>query len=66
MKLDLAMSPFLDINYLLFKIIEGFSQKGVQAPSGLACEWVIPEKITPTTEGMLKISQERGLTALEI
>ena len=55
MKLDLAMSTFLDINYLLFKIIEGFSQKGVQAPSGLACEWVIPEKIhTPTTEGMVE------------
>ena len=31
MKLNLAMSTFLDINYLLFKIIEGFSQKGVQA-----------------------------------
>ena len=55
MKLDLAMSTFFDINYLLFKIIEGFSQKGVQAFSGLACEWIIPEKIhTPTTEGMLE------------
>ena len=48
------MSTFLDIN-LLFKMIEGFSQKGVQASSGLACEWVIPGKIhNPTTEGMLK------------
>ena len=46
---------FFDINYLLFKIIEVFSQKGVQAFSGLACEWVIPEKIDiPTTEGMLE------------
>ena len=43
------MSTLLDIN-LLFKIIEGFSQNGVQASSGLACEWVIPGKIhTPTT-----------------
>ena len=54
LKLDLAMSTLLDIN-LLFKIIEGFSQKGVQASSGLACEWVIPENIhTPTTKGMLE------------
>ena len=48
------MSSFLDIN-LLFKIIEGFSQKGVQASSGLACEWVFPGNThTPTTYGMLK------------
>ena len=32
----LAMSTFLDIQ-VLFKI-KGFSQKGVQAPSALACE----------------------------
>ena len=63
MKLDLAMSTFLDINYLLFKIIEGFSQKGVQAPSGLACEWVIPEKITTTTEGMLENLTGEGVNS---
>ena len=63
MKLDLAMSTFLDINYLLFKIIEGFSQKSVQAPSGLACEWVIPEKITPTTEGMLENLTGEGVNS---
>ena len=64
MKLDLAMSTFLDINYLLFKIIVGFSQKGVQAFSGLACEWVIPEKIhTPTTEGMLENLMGEGVNS---
>ena len=63
MKLDLAMSTFLDINYLLFKIIEGLSQKGVQAPSGLACEWVIPEKLTPTTEGMLENLTGEGVNS---
>ena len=63
MKLDLAMSTFLDINYLLFKIIEGFSQKSVQASSGLACEWVIPEKITPTTEGMLENLTGEGVNS---
>ena len=63
MKLHLTMSTFLDINYLLFKIIEGFSQKGVQAPSGLACEWVIPEKITPTTEGMLENLTGEGVNS---
>ena len=67
MKLDLAMSTFLDINYLLFQIIEGFSQRGVQAFSGLACEWVIPEKSTPQQwKACCKISRERGLTVLEI
>ena len=63
MKLDLAMSTFLDINCLLFKIIEGFSQKGVQAFSGLACEWVIPEKITPTTEGILENLTGEGVNS---
>ena len=63
MKLDLGMSTFLDINYLLFKIIEGFSQKSVLAPSGLACEWVIPEKITPTTEGMLENLTGEGVNS---
>ena len=57
------MSSFLDIN-LLFKIIEGFSQKGVQACSGLACEWVVPEKIyTPTTEGMLENLMGEGVNS---
>ena len=60
---DLAMSTFLDINYSLFKIIEGFSQKGVQASSGLACEWVIPQKITPTTEGMLENLTGEGVNS---
>ena len=66
MKLDLAMSTFLDINYLLFKIIEGSSQKGVQASSGLACEWVIPEKkSTPQQQkACWKIWQERGKSRL--
>ena len=55
------MSTFLDIN-LLLKIIEGFSQKGVQASSGLACQWVIPGKIhTPTTEGMLENLMGEGV-----
>ena len=56
MKLDLAMSTFLDIN----KIIEGFSQKGVQAFSG----WVIQEKIhTPKTEGMLENLMGEGINS---
>ena len=63
MKLDLAMSTFLDIN-LLFKIIEGFSQKGVQVSSGLGCEWIIPEKIyTPTMEGMLEKLMGEGVNS---
>ena len=44
--------------------MEGFSQKGVQAFSGLACEWLIPEKIhAPTTEGMLENLTGEGLNS---
>ena len=66
MKLDLAMSTFLDINYLLFKIIllKVLAKKVFRHPvRGLACEWVIPEKITTTTESMLENLTGEGVNS---
>ena len=66
MKLDLVMSTFLDINYLLFKIIllKVLAKKVSRHPvRGLACEWLIPEKITPTTEGMLENLTGEGVNS---
>ena len=66
MKLDVAMSTLLDINYLLFKIIllKVLAKKVFRHPvRGLACEWVIPQKITPTTEGMLENLTGEGVNS---
>ena len=43
---------------LLFSVLDKFI-----ASSGLACEWVIPEKITPTTEGMLENLTGEGVNS---